>query len=125
MFVVGAVRERPESESNLALFASTTVGSLLLVTEMWAMFGPKIEPSEGKGDRVAGRVGFKSNDFGNVATYWISSEAAVAGPGGLTTDGLADNGKEDGNFGGLPILLFSGASGLDKSSLSAGIGFRV
>ena len=115
MFVVGAVRERPESESNLALFASTTVGSLLLVTEMCAMFGPKIEPSEGKGDRVAGREGFKGNDFGNVATYWISSEAAVAGPGGLTTDG----------FGGLPILLFSGASGLDKSSLSAGIGLRV
>ena len=85
------------------------------------MFGPKIEPSEGKGDRVAGRVGFKGNDFGNVATYWISSEGAVAGPGGLTTDGLADNG----NFGGLPILLFSGASGLDKSSLSAGIGLRV
>ena len=89
------------------------------------MFGPKIELSEGKGDRVAGRVGFKGNDFGNVATYWISSEAAVAGPGGLTTDGLADIGKADGNFGGLPNLLFSGASGLDKSSLSAGIGLRV
>ena len=89
------------------------------------MFGPKIEPSEGKGDLVAGRVGFKGNDFGNVATYWISSEAAVAGPGGLTTDGLADIGKEDGNFGGLPILLFSGASVLDKSSFSAGIGLRV
>ena len=89
------------------------------------MFGPKIEPSEGKGDIVTGRVGFKGNDFGNVATYWISSEAAVAGPGGLTTDGLADIGKEDGNFGGLPILLFIGASVLDKASLSAGIGLRV
>ena len=89
------------------------------------MFGPKIEPSEGKGDIVTGCKGFKGIDFGNVATYWISSEAAAAGPGGLTTDGLADIGKEDGNFGGLLILLFSGASGLDKSSLSAGIGLRV
>ena len=85
------------------------------------MFGPKIEPSEGKGDKVAGCKGFKGIDFGNVATYWISSEAAAAGPGGLTTDGLADIG----NFGGLPILLFSGASDLDKSSLFAGIGLRV
>ena len=123
---VGEVNERPFWAKSLALFASTTAGSLFLVIETCPMFGPKIEVERGKGAGFAALRGGWAT-LGNLATNWTSSMATTRGPGGLPT-GLAF-GKADanplGNFSGLPTFLLAGASNLLKSSLSAGIGLRV
>ena len=123
---VGDVSERPLSVKSLALFASTTVGSLLLVIETCPMFGPKIGLERDKGAGFAALRGGGAT-LGNVATNWTSSVATTAGPGGRPT-GMAF-GKADANplwnLSGLPTFFFAGASNLLKSSLSAGIGLRV
>ena len=123
MFVGDAVSERPLWAKNLALLASTTLGSIFVVIEMLV---PKIGADRGKGagfgalrgggvalgkvggGAILGKVG---EVLGKVATIWTSSMAATRGPGGLPT-GLAFGKPVDtnpaGSLRGLPSLFFIG-----------------
>ena len=127
MFVGDAVSERPLWAKNLALLASTTLGSIFVVIEMLVeMLVPKIGADRGKGagfgalrgdgadlgnvgvGEVLGKVG---EVLGKVATIWISSVKATRGPGGLPT-GLAFGKPVDtnpaGSLRGLPSFFFIG-----------------
>ena len=109
------VIERPWLASNLALFASTTLGSRLLVIEM---LGPIIV---GPGDlERGGETGLRGAwaFLGNVATYWMSSAATSTGrPTGLE--------NALGSLTGLPTFFFVFCICRNWFSLSAGIGLRV
>ena len=127
MFVGDPVSERPLWAKNLALLASTTLGSIFVVIEMLVeMLVPKIGADRGKGagfgalrgggadlgnvggEAALGKVG---EVLGKVATIWTSSMAATRGPGGLPTGlafGKADDTNPAGSFRGLPSFFFIG-----------------
>lgn len=127
MFVGDAVSERPLWAKNLALLASTTLGSIFVVIEMLVeMLVPKIGADRGKGagfgalrgggaalGNVGGgtALGKVGEALGKVATIWTSSMAATRGPGGLPT-GLAFGKPVDtnpaGSLRGLPSFFFIG-----------------
>ena len=123
MFVGDPVSERPLWAKNLALLASTTLGSIFFVIEMLV---PKIGADRGKGagfgalrgggadlgnvggGAILGKVG---EALGKVATIRTSSVTATRGPGGLPTGlafGKADETSPAESLRGLPSFFFIG-----------------